>query len=71
MRRALVLSALPTAGMSAWLFLRPEHIAQAPLYLALAALGLNILTGYAGQLSLGSAAFMAVFGAGTLPMMLA
>ena len=37
MRRALVLSALPTAGMSAWLFLRPEHIAQAPLYLALAA----------------------------------
>ena len=26
----------------------------------LAALGLNILTGYAGQLSLGSAAFMAV-----------
>jgi branched-chain amino acid transport system permease protein len=30
------------------------------LVLALAALGLNILTGYAGQLSLGSAAFMAV-----------
>jgi branched-chain amino acid transport system permease protein len=30
------------------------------LILALAALGLNILTGYAGQLSLGSAAFMAV-----------
>jgi branched-chain amino acid transport system permease protein len=27
---------------------------------SLAALGLNILTGYAGQLSLGSAAFMAV-----------
>ncbi|MEO8486122.1 MAG: branched-chain amino acid ABC transporter permease, partial [Betaproteobacteria bacterium] len=29
------------------------------LILALAALGLNILTGYAGQLSLGTAAFMA------------
>src|SRR6478735_526482 len=30
------------------------------LILSLAALGLNILTGYAGQVSLGSAAFMAV-----------
>ena len=30
------------------------------LIFSLAALGLNILTGYAGQLSLGSAAFMAV-----------
>ena len=30
------------------------------LILSLAALGLNVLTGYAGQLSLGSAAFMAV-----------
>src|SRR5258706_4481620 len=30
------------------------------LVLALAALGLNILTGYAGQLSLGTAAFTAV-----------
>jgi branched-chain amino acid transport system permease protein len=30
------------------------------LILSLAALGLNILTGYAGQLSLGSAAFMAI-----------
>ena len=30
------------------------------LVLSLAALGLNILTGYAGQLSLGSAAFMAI-----------
>src|SRR5438874_6027242 len=30
------------------------------LILSLAALGLNILTGYAGQLSLGAAAFMAV-----------
>src|SRR5947208_16978466 len=35
------------------------------LIFALAAVGLNILTGYAGQLSLGTAAFMAVgaFGA--------
>src|SRR5258705_10716344 len=32
------------------------------LILSLAALGLNILTGYAGQLSLGTAAFMAVGG---------
>ena len=30
------------------------------LVFTLAALGLNILTGYAGQLSLGTAAFMAV-----------
>ncbi len=30
------------------------------LALALAAVGLNLLTGYAGQVSLGSAAFMAV-----------
>ena len=30
------------------------------LIFALAALGLNLLTGYAGQLSLGTAAFMAV-----------
>src|SRR5215212_8842379 len=30
------------------------------LILSLAALGLNILTGYAGQLSLGTAAFMAI-----------
>src|SRR2546425_6621816 len=32
------------------------------LIFSLAALGLNILTGYAGQLSLGTAAFMAVWG---------
>ena len=30
------------------------------LALSLAALGLNVLTGYAGQISLGTAAFMAV-----------
>lgn len=37
-----------------------EAILTPFLVLSLAALGLNLLTGYAGQLSLGSAAFMAV-----------
>lgn len=37
-----------------------EAILTPFLILALAALGLNLLTGYAGQLSLGTAAFMAV-----------
>jgi branched-chain amino acid transport system permease protein len=40
------------------------------LIFALAALGLNILTGYAGQLSLGSAAFMAVGAFGAYNFML-
>jgi len=40
------------------------------LILALAALGLNILTGYAGQLSLGTAAFMAVGAFATYNFML-
>ena len=40
------------------------------LIFGLAALGLNILTGYAGQLSLGSAAFMAVGAFGTYNFML-
>ena len=40
------------------------------LVLSLAALGLNILTGYAGQLSLGSAAFMAVGAFATYNFML-
>lgn len=40
------------------------------LIFSLAALGLNILTGYAGQLSLGSAAFMAVGAFGTYNFML-
>jgi branched-chain amino acid transport system permease protein len=40
------------------------------LILALAALGQNILTGYAGQLSLGSAAFMAVGAFGAYNFML-
>ena len=37
-----------------------EAILTPFLALSLAALGLNLLTGYAGQLSLGSSAFMAV-----------
>ncbi|MFN3988499.1 MAG: branched-chain amino acid ABC transporter permease [Rhodocyclaceae bacterium] len=40
------------------------------LIFSLAAIGLNILTGYAGQLSLGSAAFMAVGAFGTYNFML-
>lgn len=48
--------ALPLLG-SNYLF---EAILTPFLALSLAAVGLNILTGYAGQVSLGSAAFMAV-----------
>ena len=48
--------AVPLAGNDYWF----GAILIPFLILALAALGLNILTGYAGQLSLGSAAFMAV-----------
>lgn len=62
-RRLLILAVLivayaiiPAFG-SSYLF---EAILLPFLALSLAALGLNILTGYAGQLSLGSAAFMAV-----------
>jgi branched-chain amino acid transport system permease protein len=47
---------VPLAGNQYWL----GAILTPFLILALAALGLNILTGYAGQLSLGTAAFMAV-----------
>ncbi|QEN85131.1 branched-chain amino acid ABC transporter permease [Labrys sp. KNU-23] len=47
---------LPLLGTN-YLF---EAILTPFLALSLAALGLNLLTGYAGQLSLGSAAFMAV-----------
>ena len=47
---------LPLVG-SSYLF---EAILTPFLALSLAAVGLNILTGYAGQLSLGTAAFMAV-----------
>jgi branched-chain amino acid transport system permease protein len=47
---------LPLVGDQYWL----GAILTPFLILALATLGLNILTGYAGQLSLGTAAFMAV-----------
>ena len=47
---------VPLVGDQYWL----SAILTPFLVLALAALGLNILTGYAGQLSLGTAAFMAV-----------
>src|ERR1700733_742837 len=53
---AFVFAAMPLIGTE-YLF---EAILIPFLILSLAALGLNILTGYAGQLSLGSAAFMAV-----------
>ncbi|HZM35708.1 MAG TPA: branched-chain amino acid ABC transporter permease [Burkholderiales bacterium] len=48
--------AVPLLGDQYWL----SAILTPFLIFALAALGLNILTGYAGQLSLGTAAFMAV-----------
>ncbi|GLK69776.1 branched-chain amino acid ABC transporter permease [Hansschlegelia plantiphila] len=57
---ALVLASaylLPPLVGSTYLF---EAILLPFLALSLAGLGLNLLTGYAGQLSLGSAAFMAV-----------
>jgi branched-chain amino acid transport system permease protein len=53
---AVAYGVLPLVG-SSYLF---EAILTPFLALSLAAVGLNILTGYAGQLSLGSAAFMAV-----------
>ena len=49
-------SVVPWIANTYWL----DAILMPFLALSLAALGLNILTGYAGQLSLGSAAFMAV-----------
>ncbi|MEC5215350.1 branched-chain amino acid transport system permease protein [Actimicrobium sp. GrIS 1.19] len=53
---AIAFIAIPLLGSEYWF----SAILIPFLVLALAALGLNILTGYAGQLSLGSAAFMAV-----------
>lgn len=53
---AIAYVAVPLVG-SSYLF---EAILLPFLALSLAGLGLNILTGYAGQVSLGSAAFMAV-----------
>src|SRR5205814_9508318 len=53
---AFALLVVPAIGNQYWLgaLLTPS------LIFSLAALALNILTGYAGQLSLGTAAFMAV-----------
>jgi branched-chain amino acid transport system permease protein len=48
--------AVPLVGDQYWL----SALITPFLILSLAALGLNILTGYAGQLSLGTAAFMAI-----------
>ncbi|GJG95972.1 branched-chain amino acid ABC transporter permease [Cupriavidus pauculus] len=53
---AVAFVVIPFAGSEYWL----NAILTPFLILSLAALGLNILTGYAGQLSLGTAAFMAV-----------
>jgi len=53
---AVAFVAIPLLGSEYWF----SAILIPFLVFALAALGLNILTGYAGQLSLGSAAFMAV-----------
>jgi branched-chain amino acid transport system permease protein len=53
---AVAYGVLPIVG-SSYLF---EAILTPFLALSLAAVGLNLLTGYAGQVSLGSAAFMAV-----------
>ncbi len=60
----IALAALLLAALVAVPLLASPYLLSAILIpfliFALAALGLNILTGYAGQLSLGSAAFMAV-----------
>ena len=53
---AVAFVVVPLAGNDYWF----SAVLIPFLVLALAGLGLNILTGYAGQLSLGSAAFMAV-----------
>lgn len=53
---AIAYGVIPLVG-SSYVF---DAILTPFLALSLAALGLNLLTGYAGQLSLGSAAFMAV-----------
>src|SRR3954463_12348923 len=52
----VALVVVPLVGDQYWL----SAIVTPFLILSLAALGLNILTGYAGQLSLGTAAFMAL-----------
>jgi branched-chain amino acid transport system permease protein len=57
---------VPVIANQYWL----QAILIPTLIFALAAVGLNILTGYAGQLSLGSAAFMAVGAFGAYNFML-
>src|SRR6267143_1454579 len=64
-RRALAvfivaLFAIPFAGTSYWL-----DVANRAAIAVIAATGLNILTGYTGQISLGNAAFLAVGGYST------
>jgi branched-chain amino acid transport system permease protein len=63
---ALAFIAVPMLASEYWL----KGILIQFLVFSLAALGLNILTGYAGQLSLGSAAFMAVGAFGAYNFML-
>ncbi len=67
---ALILAAF---GVAVPLFANPywlQAILTPTLIFSLAAIGLNILTGYAGQLSLGTAAFMAVGAFGAYNFML-
>lgn len=63
---AIVFLAVPLLASEYWL----QAILTPVLIFSLAAIGLNILTGYAGQLSLGSAAFMAVGAFGAYNFML-
>jgi len=63
---AIFFLAVPMFASEYWL----QAILIPVLIFSLAAIGLNILTGYAGQLSLGSAAFMAVGAFGAYNFML-
>jgi branched-chain amino acid transport system permease protein len=63
---AFLFLVVPVIANQYWL----QAILIPVLIFSLAAIGLNILTGYAGQLSLGSAAFMAVGAFGTYNFML-
>ncbi|MCB1929582.1 MAG: branched-chain amino acid ABC transporter permease [Rhodocyclaceae bacterium] len=63
---ALAALVIPVIANEYWL----KAILVPVLIFSLAAIGLNILTGYAGQLSLGSAAFMAVGAFGAYNFML-
>jgi branched-chain amino acid transport system permease protein len=62
--RIAIIALLLAAFVAVPLFVKSQYVISAILIpfliFSLAALGLNILTGYAGQLSLGTAAFMAV-----------